>query len=256
LPPDPFPSKQQAVRTLLNTLVIAILGATFCFFFYVLLSHDYRWAAVKPYSGNLLAGWAMTLGVSAVALLLSVLIGAGLTIGQLSSSAPARWLSRGYVEIVRGTPLLTQILIGYYLVAPALHWDHKFGVGVVILAAFAGAYLSEIFRAGILSIPRSQWESARAIGLTGAQIYRHVVIPQAVRRVLPSTAGQFANLVKDSSLLYVIGLGEFTMQAREANAQTYATFESYLPLAIGYLALTLPISLASRWLEHRTRYEH
>lgn len=244
------------MRTLLTSLVIAILGATFCFFFYILIAHDYRWEAVVPYAGNLFSGWAMTLAVSAVALILSVLIGAGLTVGQLSPSRVARWLARAYVELVRGTPLLTQILIGYYLVAPVLHWENKFGVGVVILAAFAGAYLSEIFRAGILSIPRSQWESARAIGLTGAQTYRHVVIPQAIRRVLPATAGQFANLVKDSSLLYVIGLGEFTMQAREANAQTYATFESYLPLALGYLALTLPISLISRWLEHRTRYEH
>ncbi|MCB1065163.1 MAG: amino acid ABC transporter permease [Verrucomicrobiae bacterium] len=198
----------------------------------------------------------MTLLVSAASLILSVIIGAGLTAGQLSTFSPARWLARGYVEIIRGTPLLTQILIGYYLVAPMLHWENKFAVGVLILAAFAGAYLSEIFRAGIGSIPKSQWESARAIGLTGAQAYRFVIIPQAIRRVLPATTGQFANLIKDSSLLYVIGLGEFTMQARQANAQTYAVFESYLPLAIGYLALTLPISFASRWLEHRTRYEH
>lgn len=244
------------MRSVLASLVVLLLGSTSCFFVFVLLGHDYRWEAIRPFSGNLLAGWGMTVAVSAVALALSTLIGAGLTIGQLSHSPPARWLSRAYVELVRGTPLLTQILIGYYLIAPVIRWESKFGVGVVVLAAFAGAYLSEIFRAGILSIPRSQWESARSIGFTSSQTYRHVVIPQAIRRVLPATAGQFANLVKDSSLLYVIGLGEFTMQAREANAQTYATFESYLPLAIGYLALTLPISLISRWLEHRTRYEH
>jgi polar amino acid transport system permease protein len=257
LPPASFAAKQgRVLRTTLNSLVIAILGATFCFFFYVVLSHDYRWEAVRPYAGNLWAGWGMTLLVSVVSLVLSVLIAAGLTVGQLSKNRAACWLSRAYVEFVRGTPLLTQILIAYYLVAPALNWDNKFGVGVLILAAFAGAYLSEIFRGGILSIPKSQWESARAIGLTGVQAYRYVVIPQAIRRVLPATAGQFANLIKDSSLLYVIGLGEFTMQAREANSNTYATFESYLPLAIGYLALTLPISLSSRWLEHRTGYEH
>ncbi len=244
------------MRAIVNFAVTAILGATFCFFFFVLLRHDYRWAAVAPFAGNLFAGWGMTVAVSAAALGISSLIGAGLTAGQLSLFRPARWLARAYVEMIRGTPLLTQILIGYYLVAPALNWENKFSVGVVILSAFSGAYLSEIFRAGILSIPGSQWESARAIGLTGAQTYRFVIIPQAIRRVLPATAGQFANLVKDSSLLYVIGLGEFTMQARQANAQTYATFESYLPLAIGYLVLTLPISFASRWLENRTRYEH
>ncbi|MCB1234465.1 MAG: amino acid ABC transporter permease [Verrucomicrobiae bacterium] len=232
------------------------LGATFCFFFWVLLAHPWRWEAVAPYAGNLLAGWGMTLAVSAAALLMTVAIAGALTAGQLSAFAVPRALSRFYVEIVRGTPLLTQILIGFYLLAPVLKIENRFVVGVAILSAFAGAYLSEIFRGGILSIPKSQWEAARAIGLTGAQTYRHVVIPQAVRRVLPATAGQFANLVKDSSLLYVIGLGEFTMQAREVNAHTYATFESYVPLALGYLALTLPISFASRWMEERFRYEH
>jgi polar amino acid transport system permease protein len=98
-------------------------------------------------------------------------------------------------------------------------------------------------------------ESARAVGFTSAQTYRYVVIPQAMRRVLPATAGQFANLIKDSSLLYVIGLGELTMQAKEAHAATYATFESYIPMALGYLILTLPISFWTRSLEERFRYE-
>ena len=244
------------MRKFINISVCCILGATFCFFLFVLLRHEYRWDAVVPYSGNLLTGWGVTLLVSALALVLSVLIGAGLTVGQFATLPLAQWLSRSYVELIRGTPLLTQILIGFYLVAPALQMNSKFVVGVVILSAFAGAYLSEIFRAGIGSIPASQWASARAIGLSTAQTYRFVVIPQAIRRVLPATAGQFANLIKDSSLLYVIGLGEFTMQAREANASSYATFESYLPLAAGYLLLTLPISFASRWLERRTAYEH
>src|SRR5690606_30097209 len=157
---------------------------------------------------------------------------------------------------IRGTPLLTQILIGYYLIANAVGWDSRFGVGLVILSCFSGAYLSEIFRAGVESIPRSQWLSAKAIGLTPAQTYRHVVIPQAVRRVLPASAGQFANLIKDSSLLFVISMHEFTMQAREANSNTYATFEAYLPLVLGYFLLTFPISLLSRRLERRYRYEH
>ena len=106
------------------------------------------------------------------------------------------------------------------------------------------------------SIPSSQWLSAKAIGFTDAQTYRFVVIPQAIRRVLPASAGQFANLVKDSSLLFVISVHEFTMQAREVNANTYATFEAYLPLIFGYFILTFPISLLSRFLEKRFAYEH
>ena len=91
---------------------------------------------------------------------------------------------------------------------------------------------------------------------TEGQTYRFVVIPQAIRRVLPASAGQFANLIKDSSLLFVISVHEFTMQAREANANTYATFEAYLPLILGYFILTFPISLLSRHLEERFSYEH
>ena len=193
-----------------------------------------------------------TVQISAASLVGSVLIGVMLTAGQLSGHAIPSFLCRVFVEVIRGTPLLTQILIGYYLIANSIGWDSRFGVGLVILSCFSGAYLSEIFRGGVESIPKSQWLSARAIGLTGAQTYRHVVIPQAIRRVLPASAGQFANLIKDSSLLFVISMHEFTMQAREANSNTYATFEAYLPLILGYFLLTFPISLLSRHL----RYEH
>lgn len=237
-------------------VVSLILGATFCFVFWVVATHRYQWGAIAPYWRNFLSGWWTTLWISAVALIVSVLVGAVLTGGQLSPYRIPRALSRAFVEIIRGTPLLTQILIGYYLVAPAIGWDNRFGVGLLVLSCFSGAYLAEIFRGGVESIPNSQWLSARAIGFTEAQTYRFVVIPQAIRRVLPASAGQFANLIKDSSLLFVISVHEFTMQAREVNANTYATFEAYLPLIVGYFILTFPISLWSRALEKRFSYEH
>lgn len=244
------------MKLALSIFVSVVLGAGFCLAFWVVASHDYDWAAVAPYWRNFLSGWWTTLLISAAALVLSVGIGAVLTAGQLSPHRPPRWLSRGFVELIRGTPLLTQILIGYYLIADSVGWDSRFGVGLVVLSCFSGAYLAEIFRGGIESIPASQWLTARAIGFTEAQTYRHVVIPQVVRRVLPASAGQFANLIKDSSLLFVISVHEFTMQAREANANTYATFEAYLPLVLGYFVLTFPISLLSRRLERRFHYEH
>ncbi|MEC8824533.1 MAG: amino acid ABC transporter permease [Verrucomicrobiota bacterium] len=239
-----------------SVAVSIVLASTFCFGFWVVLDHDYNWSAIAPYKGNLISGWGVTLGISLAAMVLSVIVGVVLTIGQLSAHALPRWLSRAYVELIRGTPLLTQILIGYYLIADAINWDSRFGVGLVVLSCFSGAYLSEIFRGGVESISKSQWLSARAIGLTEGQTYRFVVIPQAIRRVLPASAGQFANLIKDSSLLFVISVHEFTMQAREANANTYATFEAYLPLILGYFILTFPISLLSRHLEERFSYEH
>ncbi|MCG8599140.1 MAG: amino acid ABC transporter permease [Verrucomicrobiales bacterium] len=244
------------MKAFLGVFVSVVLGSTFCFVFWVVISHEYQWSDIAPYKGNFVSGWWTTLLISAIALVGSIVIGALLTSGQLSPWSAPRVLSRTFVEIIRGTPLLTQILIGYYLVAPAIGWDSRFGVGVLILSCFAGAYLSEIFRGGIESIPSTQWLSARAIGFTDAQTYRFVVIPQAIRRVLPASAGQFANLIKDSSLLFVISVHEFTMQAREVNANTYATFEAYLPLIFGYFVLTFPISLISRHLEKRFSYEH
>lgn len=249
-PPETVP------KTALSAFVSAVLLATFVFVAWVVATHDYRWEAIAPYRNNLVSGWLTTLLISAASLVLSVVVGAVLTAGQLSGHRLPAFLCRVYVEVVRGTPLLTQILIGYYLIANAIGWHSSLGVGIVVLSCFSGAYLSEIFRGGIESIPSSQWLAARAIGFTGAQTYRFVVVPQAVRRVLPASAGQFANLVKDSSLLFVISVHEFTMQAREANANTYATFEAYLPLVLGYFLLTFPISLLSRRLERRYRYEH
>jgi len=244
------------LKYIVSAIVCTVLGSTFCFVLWVVLTHEYDWAAIQPYEANMRSGWLTTLLISVAAMALSAGIGVMLTAGQLSPHKLSRFLTRVYVEFIRGTPLLTQILIGYYLIADYVNWDSRFGVGLVILSCFSGAYLSEIFRGGVESIARSQWNSARAIGLTEIQTYRHVVIPQVIQRVLPATAGQFANLIKDSSLLFVISVHEFTMQAREANANTYATFEAYLPLIVGYLLLTFPISLLSRHLENRYRYEH
>jgi polar amino acid transport system permease protein len=125
----------------------------------------------------------------------------------------------------------------------------------VVLSLFAGAYIAEIVRAGIESVGASQRESARAIGLTTAQTYRYVIFPQALQQVLPPLAGQFASLVKDSSLLSIIGLAEFTYSAQQVNSATYSTLESYLPLALGYLVLTIPISLWTNRLIKSIRYE-
>ena len=244
------------MKKFLNWFLFLVLAAGFCFFFYVLLSYDYPWEQIAPYRMNLLKGWGMTVIISACALILSSFFGTLLLAGQLGPNRATQILSRAYVEIIRGTPLLVQILIIFYMMADAAGLDNKFLIGTLILSVFSGAYLSEIFRGGIESIPKSQIESARAIGLTEIQIYRHVIIPQAIRRVLPAITGQFANLIKDSSLLYVIGFGEFTMQAREVNAATYSTFAAYIPLAIGYLILTLPLAILSHRLEKRFRYEH
>ena len=194
------------------------------------------------------------MALSFAALLASLLIGLLSALARRSALLPLRYAAVLYVEIVRGTPLLVQILILFYVVANAFGIENRYVVGVLALSLFAGAYLSEMIRSGIESIRDSQLESARAIGLTRAQTYRHVVFPQVVRQLVPPLTGQFASIIKDSSLLSIIAVSEFTLNAQEVNAFTYSTLESYLPLAVGYLLLTLPISLLSRVLERRFHF--
>lgn len=240
-------------RLLAFALVLLLLSALF-FFSFSQLQYGWNWSAVWQYRQKFLHGWMTTLLISVAALGLSLLISVFFALARRSRLLPLRYLAMLYIEAVRGTPLLVQILVFFYVVADAFGINNRYVVGILTLAFFAGAYLSEIIRAGIESIGESQIESARAIGLSPLQTYRFVILPQVVRRILPPLAGQFASLVKDSSLLSIIAVSEFTLNAQEVNAFTYSTLESYLPLAVGYLLLTLPISLFSRHLEQKFRY--
>ena len=235
------------------TIVFILVSAVFLFAFSQ-LQYGWNWQAVWQYRQKFLQGWLTTVLISAVALSLSLLISIFFALARGSRLLPLRYLAMLYVEVVRGTPLLVQILVFFYVVADAFGVSNRYAVGILTLALFAGAYLSEIIRAGIESVGESQLESAYAIGLTRFQTYRFVIFPQVVRRILPPLAGQFASLIKDSSLLSIIAVSEFTLNAQEVNSFTFSTMESYLPLAVGYLLLTLPISLLSRYLEQKYRY--
>jgi polar amino acid transport system permease protein len=232
----------------------ALVAALFYFSFHQ-ITYRWNWRAVLDYRSILVSGWLMTLAISGASLILSALIGVIFALTRRSEILPLRYFGHIYVELVRGTPLLVQILIFFYVIADAFHIGNRYVVGVLILSFFSGAYISEIVRAGIESIGQSQLESAKAIGLTRAQTYRYVIFPQAIRLSLPPLVGQFVSLIKDSSLLCIIAVNEFTQAARDINSITYSTLECYIPLALGYLILTLPISLWTRSLEQRLRFE-
>ncbi|HEY5792934.1 MAG TPA: amino acid ABC transporter permease [Chthoniobacterales bacterium] len=244
---NPAPPAWQALHLAALLLLFSLISWA------LLARTDLKWEAVWKYRGVFFSGWLLTIGLSFAALLLSLLIGAASALASRSSFLPLRSLAVLYVELVRGTPLLAQIFWFTYVVFGTLPVDRLF-VGVLSLACFTGAYISEILRAGIQSIGESQLESARAIGFTPLQTYRFVIFPQALRQALPPLAGQFASLIKDSSLLSVIGISEFTLAAQQSASATYTTLESYLPLALGYLALTVPIFLFTRWLERRSHF--
>jgi polar amino acid transport system permease protein len=239
-----------AAHAIVVALFAAGLGLAFA-----RVDYAWNWAGVWDYRQKLIQGWVVTVAMSLAALAGSVAVG-GVAAAMLRSARPlVEAAARVYVELIRGTPLLVQLLIGFYVVASAIGLENRYVVGVLLLALFSGAYMAEIFRGGLAAIPQTQRDAARAIGLTPWQALRLVILPQAVRIVLPAVAGQFVSLVKDSSLLSVIAVSEFTLAAQEVNSFTYSTLESYLPLAVGYLAITLPLSALSRWLERRFRYE-
>lgn len=214
-----------------------------------------HWAKVYSFREKFYQGYQLTILISLAALVLSTALGVVSALAGRSRFLPLRYVNRIYVDLVRGTPLLVQILILYYVTANAVGIEDRNVAGVLILSLSYGAYLSEVIRAGIESVGQSQLESARAIGLTTPQTYRYIIFPQALRQILPSLAGQLVSLIKDSSLLSIISVNEFTKNAGETGNITFSIFECYLPLAAGYLILTLPISFLTRYLEARSRFE-
>ncbi len=212
----------------------------------------------KP--GLLIIGLWTTLKISVIATILGVIIGVVGGLTRISSNPALKWATIVYVELIRGSPLMVQILIWYFVLGTVIN-DllaysgmgrlPAFWYGVASLACFAGAYVTEIVRAGIQSIHRGQTEAARSLGMSYAQSMLHVILPQALRRILPPLAGQFISLIKDSSLLGIIAIRELTKAAREAVSASLQPFELYLVLGILYLVLTFTLSMAVQRLEKK-----
>jgi len=212
----------------------------------------------KP--GLLIIGLWFTLKLSVIATIFGIIIG---TIGGLSrvSSNPAlKWFTIAYIELIRGSPLMVQILIWYFVLGTLINdllATYGFGrlsafwYGVASLSCFAGAYVTEIVRAGIQSIHRTQTEAARSLGMSYSQAMLHIILPQAMRRILPPLAGQFISLIKDSSLLGIIAIRELTKAAREAVTASLQPFEIYLAAAALYLVLTFTLSMYVQRLEKK-----
>jgi polar amino acid transport system permease protein len=231
-------------------LLLLIAVSAGCYAVFQNLTYKTNWDAPRQDAPLLWSGWLATLRISAGALILGCLLALGLVAAQLSPFKSLRMAAQAYVELVRGTPFLVQLLLGYYVLAPAVGLDHKPTAAVLLLAIFESAYLAEILRGGVASIEKPQWEAASALGFTTSQTWRYIILPQAIRRILPGLTGQSASLIKDSSLLMVIGVQEFAFQAEQTARNHAAPLEAYIPMALGYVALTLPLSLLSRRLEH------
>lgn len=237
---------------------LVIAAALIVGFFWLSLSRiDYRpdFSFLPEFKIRIWDGFWLTVAVSLASMVVSLLLGSLAAGGEMSRWLPLRYLSRAYVVFIRGTPLIMQIYLFFYLVGTAWGVENRFWAGVIILSVFQGAYISEILRGSFNSIEASQLESARAVGFSPVQTLRFVIIPQMTARTLPVLAGQFASVIKDSSLLSMISVTELTQTMREISAVNLNLVECYLFLGVLYLILTLPVVLVSNLLEKRFRYE-
>ncbi len=212
----------------------------------------------KP--GLLVIGLWITLKISVLATIGGIIIGIIGGLSRILSNPALKWITIGYVELIRGSPLMVQIIIWYFVLGTVINevlGSYGLGripalwYGVASLACFAGAYVTEIVRAGIQSIHRGQTEAARSLGMSYAQSMRYIIMPQALRRILPPLAGQFISLIKDSSLLGIIAIRELTKAAREAVAASLQPFEVYFLLMALYLVLTFSLSMVVQRMEKR-----
>ena len=224
------------------------------------VGYNWQWYRVPRYfftfedgvfvSGPLLDGLWVTLEITMYSLVLASVIGLLTALLRLSGSRVARLIARVYLEVIRNTPLLVQIFFLYFVLAPIFELE-RFTAAVVALSLFEGAYASEIFRAGIVSIKRGQWEAAHSLGLSSFDTYRTIILPQALKRILPPLTGQAVSLIKDSALVSTIAVYDLTMQGRTIIAETFLTFEIWFTVAAIYLIITLSLSLVVNVLEKR-----
>lgn len=215
-----------------------------------LMAGEHVGSIFKWQIGPLIYGLWVTLWISAISSVIGLIIGLITGLCRLSRNITLRQLSILYIEIIRGTPLLVQIFIVYFFFGTVLNID-RMAAGIAALSIFAGAYVAEIIRAGIQSIPKGQMEAARSLGMNTPQAMIHIVLPQAFKRTLPPLAGQFISLIKDSSLVSVIAITDLTKAGREVITSTFATFEIWFVVAFLYLTLTSVLSQLIAWVERR-----
>ncbi|MGC5247741.1 amino acid ABC transporter permease [Gordonia sp. DT219] len=201
---------------------------------------------------TLLSGMKVTVYVTVISLVIASILGLCLCFMTLAKSAIVRGIARVYVNIFRGTPLLVQILFIYFGI-PSLLGIHMEAIyaGILAMSLYVTAYMSEIFRAGIQGVDAGQFEASVSIGLKRLQMMRLVILPQAVRSVLPAFVNQFSMTIKDTSLLSVIGIAELTFQGQEIYAANFETFTILFELAVLYFIIVYVLTFISRILERR-----
>ncbi len=243
------------VYKILSALLVASVFIGFVLLSIKMIGLKLDFSTLWQYRQRLLWGFMNTIALSAGSLALSLVLGFLSAFGQKSRFLPLSYFCKTYVQLIRGTPLLVQIYFFYYIIGTAWGVDNRYLAGILILSLFEGAYISEIIRGGLESIDRRNFEIARSVGFTRVKTFRLVTLPILLSRTLPSLAGQFASIIKDSSLLSVVAIIELTQTTQEISADNFRMFENYIFVGLLYFILTFSVSLFSKWLERRLRHE-
>lgn len=213
---------------------------------------SFDWSLIWDNIPILLQGAVITIQITVMAVGCGFFIGMIAALANLSRFKIVRLLVKCYVELFRGTPLLVQIFMIYFALPMVIGQSiNPYVAAVTACSINSGAYVSEIFRAGIQSIDKGQMEAGRSLGLTWAQTMRYIVMPQAFKAIIPPLGNEFIAMMKDTSLVSVIGFEELTRRGQLIIARTYGSFEIWTAVAIIYLIMTLSISQLVAFLERR-----
>lgn len=224
------------------------------------MGYQWQWHRVPNYlvffeegewwPAELLEGLLVTIKLSALSLAFTLLLGLTTAGLKLSDSWVGRGLANIYIEVIRNTPLLVQIYLLYFIFGPVIGLD-RFATAVLALSLFQGAYTAEVFRGGLNSIPKGQFEAAKSLGLSPFFTFYDVILPQLLQRTLPPLTNEVVSLIKNSSIVSVMAIFDLTTEGRNIVSETAMPFEIWFTVAAIYLALTLLLSGFSAWMEHK-----
>jgi len=217
---------------------------------------DFRWDLIAEYAPLFLKGTLVTIGLSVAGIIIGSILGLFIGLGKMMRkklwALPFNW----YINFFRGTPLMVQILLIHFAVVPVfLGTTNAIVAAILALSLNSAAYVAEIFRAGIQSIDKGQMEAARSLGMTHGQAMRFVILPQAIKRMIPPLGNEFIVLIKDSSLAALIAAPELMYWGRAMQGQYMRPWEPYLTAAVIYLVLTLSLNFLLNRIERRLATE-
>lgn len=204
------------------------------------------------YTAELVDGLIITLKLTLFSGVATLIVGLITALFKLSDSKVAYVMSVIYIEVIRNTPLLVQIYLLYFVFGPYLGLD-RFNTAILALTLFQGAYTAEVLRSGLMAVDKGQFEACRTLGLSSFHAYRYVILPQVIKKTLPSLTNEAISLVKNTSIVSVMAIFDLTTEGRNIVSDTAMPFEIWFTVAAIYLMLTLSLSLLAAWLELRSR---